>query len=83
MRANSCTAGKKPLVVYAFVFMSAVSINGFVAGCDVGTQLKGVVLDSNDTPIPDAEVKLTTEVPNTDILLNARLVGLPEMCQGH
>jgi hypothetical protein len=60
MQTDSYTARRKSLVAYAFVFVCAISISGFLAGCDGGTQLKGVVLDSNNTPIADADVKLTT-----------------------
>ncbi len=61
MRTTLFTAPKKALVPYAFVIMCAISISGFISGCDGGTRLKGVVLDSNGTPIADADVKLTTE----------------------
>jgi hypothetical protein len=60
MRTNSHTAPEKSQVAYALVLMCAISITGFLSGCDGGTHLKGVVLDSNDTPIADADVKLTT-----------------------
>jgi hypothetical protein len=60
MRTTLFTAPKKALVAHAFVIMCAISISGFISGCDGGTYLKGVVLDSNDTPIADADVKLTS-----------------------
>ena len=60
MQTNSYRAPKKSLAAYAFVLMCATSIGGFLSGCDGGTYLKGVVLDSNDTLIADADVKLTT-----------------------
>jgi hypothetical protein len=60
MKTYSYSAPKKSLVVHALVLMCAISIGGLLSGCDGGTYLKGVVLDSNDTPIGDANVKLTT-----------------------
>lgn len=60
MQTNSYAAPKKSLAAYAFVLMCSISICGLLSGCDGGTYLKGVVLDSDGTPIADAEVKLTT-----------------------
>jgi len=60
MQTTLYTAPKKSLVANAFVLMCAICIGGFISGCDGGTRVKGVVLDSNDTPIADADVKLTT-----------------------
>jgi hypothetical protein len=39
--------------------MCTVTLGGFLAGCDGFTQLKGIVLDSNDAPVADADVALT------------------------
>ncbi len=60
MQTNSYSVPKKSLVAHAFVLMCAISISGLLSGCDGGTYLKGVVLDSNNVPIADANVKLTT-----------------------
>jgi hypothetical protein len=60
MKTTSYTAPEKSLCACAFLLMFAVGISGFTSGCDGGTRLKGVVLDSSDRPIADADVKLTT-----------------------
>ncbi len=57
MQTTLYTGPKKSLVAYAFVLMCAVGIGGLLSGCDGGTHLEGVVLDSNDTPIADAKRK--------------------------
>src|SRR5262245_31113901 len=40
--------------------MSMAMAVGFLAGCDGGTHLRGVVLDPNDMPISGADVTLAT-----------------------
>lgn len=60
MQTNLCAAPKRTLVAYALVLMCAINVSGLLSGCDGVTHLKGVVLDSNDTPIANADVKLTT-----------------------
>ena len=52
------TAPKKSLGACALALMCVISIGDFLSGCDGGTHLKGVVL--NSSPIADADVKLTT-----------------------
>jgi hypothetical protein len=67
MQATLFLASKKSLVAYAFVLMCTISTAGFLSGCDGGTHLKGVVLDPNDMPVPDADVKLTTGELNREV----------------
>jgi hypothetical protein len=52
--------GPHPRTAIAFVLVCAMAIGGLLSGCDGGTHLKGVVVDSNDLPIADADVTLTT-----------------------
>jgi hypothetical protein len=42
------------------MLLCASSIGGSLTGCDGGTYLKGVVLGSDDTPIANADVRLST-----------------------
>ena len=42
MQINSYLGPKKSLVAHAFVLMCAISINGFLSGCDGGMHLKRV-----------------------------------------
>jgi len=43
-----------------FFFIAVICIGGFLSGCDGGTHLKGVILDSNELPVADADVRLST-----------------------
>src|SRR5882762_9471479 len=60
MKTNLYTVPEKSLCAYAFLLIYAIGIGGFISGCDGGTHLKGIVLDSGDRPIADADVRLTT-----------------------
>lgn len=48
----------KRLCIVTFLSVCACGITGFFVGCDGGTFLKGVVLDSADNPVADADVTL-------------------------
>ena len=60
MKTNLYTVPEKSLCAYAFLLIYAIGIGGFISGCDGGTHLKGIVLDSGDRSIADADVRLTT-----------------------
>jgi hypothetical protein len=60
MKNISYKASRKSLVAYRFTLMCAVTLGGFLTGCDGGTHIKGVVLDSNDAPVANADVTLST-----------------------
>ncbi len=49
---------RKRLCIVTFSIVCACGITGFFVGCDGGTFLKGVVLDSADNPVADADVTL-------------------------
>ena len=49
---------RKRLCLVTFLVFCACGITGFFVGCDGGTFLKGVVLDSADNPVADADVTL-------------------------
>jgi hypothetical protein len=42
MQTNSYSTPKKSFIAHAFVLMCAISISGFLSGCDGGKYLKGV-----------------------------------------
>jgi hypothetical protein len=48
----------KRLCIVTFLIVCACGITGFFVGCEGGTFLKGVVLDSADNPLADADVTL-------------------------
>src|SRR6202171_4878940 len=72
MRITSYTSAREPLAASAFLLICAVGIGTFLAGCDGGTHLKGVVLDSNDRPISNADVKLTSGELNQQVKASDR-----------
>ena len=49
---------RKRLCIVTLLIVCAFGITGFFVGCDGGTFLKGVVLDSADNPVADADVTL-------------------------
>jgi hypothetical protein len=59
MPNNSQGAARKSFVASVSMVMCMVTLGCFLAGCDGFTQLKGIVLDSNDVPVADADVALT------------------------
>lgn len=54
------TFSRKSYAAYSFGLIFAVSVSVFLTGCDGGTHLKGVVISSDDVPLADADVKLST-----------------------
>jgi hypothetical protein len=56
--SNLCLARQKSIATHFFLVICAVTFAGFLSGCDGFTQIKGIVLDSDDAPIADADVAL-------------------------
>jgi hypothetical protein len=59
MQPRAKTAARKSVPAHAYAFICVGIIVVFSIGCDGGTYIKGVVLDSDAAPIANAEVKLT------------------------
>lgn len=60
MKSIPLTVPDEPVFAQILLLMCAAIIGGFLSGCDGGTHVKGIVLDSRDAPVADADVRLTT-----------------------